>query len=288
MSTLAFRPRWRPRRAKGHKYIRYTLLGLFMLPWVVFPFWLLLVNSFKTQGQASVISLSLPKVWHVIENYRTVIDQGAYFTGLKNSLIITVPTILVVLLLGSMAAWAYARSSSRTLRLCYLSSTLSIVLPPAIIPTVYILMQLGINGSRFGYFLTLSGTRVGMVIFLATGFVRTLPYSLEEAAQIDGASRWRIYWSVVLPLLRPVLFTAAIMQVMSVWNDFFYALFLLHSQSEATLPLLLYQFASTSSTGVAWNLVFADVVLTGLPLFIIYIVLQRRVMSGLTEGSVTG
>jgi raffinose/stachyose/melibiose transport system permease protein len=105
---------------------------------------------------------------------------------------------------------------------------------------------------------------------------------------MDGANKWQIYWKIILPLLRPVLFTSAIMLCISVWNDFFFALFLLPGQAQATLPLTLYRFASTSTNGIAWNLVFADVVLTGLPLFLAYLFMQRRVLAGLTDGSVTG
>ena len=275
----------RPRLRTG---LRYGLLSLFAVPWIVVPFWMLLVNSFKTDGEASVLSLGWPQRWNAGANYSTVIHQGTYFAGLENSLLVGVPTILAVLLLGSMAAWAYARSNSRSLRFTYYASSLSILLPPAIIPTVYILTNLGLNGSRAGYMLTIAGTRLGVVIFLATGFIRSLPSDYEEAAQIDGASRWQVYWRMILPLLAPVLFTGGVLLVINVWNDFFFALFLLQGQSRATLPLTLFQFASSSIESVRWNLVFAHVILTSLPLLIIYIVLQRRVLSGLTEGGTTG
>lgn len=275
-------------RSEKRPWLRYGLLGLFAVPWIGIPLWMLLVNSFKTQGDASVLSLDLPSHWSLVDNYRTVIDQGSYFTGLGNSLLIAIPTILAVLLLGSMAAWSYARSRSRSLRVAYYCTTLSIVLPPAIIPTVYVLTQLGLNGSRFGYMLTITGTRLGVVVFLATGFIRTLPVDFEEAAALDGAGKWQIYRRMILPLLAPVLVTASVMLIISVWNDFFFALFLLPNTNESTLPLTLYQFASTSTHGVAWNLVFAHVVLSSLPLLIAYVFLQRRVLSGLTEGGVTG
>lgn len=128
---------------------------------------------------------------------------------------------------------------------------------PAIIPTIYDPTQLGLNGSRLGYLLVIAGTRLGMVIFLA---------------------------AVVLPVLTPVLFTGAVMLIISVRNDFCFALFLLRGSQAATLPLTLYSFASSSTHGVSWNLVFAHVVLTSLPLVLVCLVLQRRVLAGLTEG----
>jgi raffinose/stachyose/melibiose transport system permease protein len=268
--------------------LRYAFLTLFAIPWIAVPFWLLLVNSFKTEGESNVLSMSLPHVWNAASNYATVITQGQYFTGLRNSLVVDVPTILAVLLLGSMAAWTYARSSSRSLRFAYYGSAMSIVLPPAVIPTVYILTKMGLEGSQIGYILVMVGTRLGIMVFLATGFIRSLPHDFEEAAEIDGASKWQIYTKVVLPLLAPLLFTAAVLLIISVWNDFFFALFLLQDGGSATLPLTLYNFASSSLHGLRWNLVFAHVILTSLPLLIAYIALQRRVLSGLTEGGVVG
>lgn len=278
--------RHRPDRASLVR--RYFLLCLFAVPWIVVPFWLLLVNSFKTQGDANVLSLAWPRTWNAGPNYSTVINQGNYFTGLLNSLYVAIPTLLIVLLFGSMAAWAYARSKSVSMRAAFYISTLSIILPPAVIPTIYVLTKLGVNGSRTGYILAMSGGRLGLVIFLATGFLRGISPAFEEAAQIDGASKWQIYLHVILPMLRPVLFTGAVIVVISVWNDFFLALYLIQDSAKNTLPLTLYNFASSGTQGLRWNLVFAHVVLTSLPLLLIYLVLQRRILSGLTEGGVTG
>jgi len=279
------------RRRRWIRRAKYGCLALLSLPWVFLPLWMLVINSFKTQAEASVPTLSLPTVWNAAENYQTVLVKGKYLTGLSNSLLIAIPAIALVLFLGSMAAWSYARSPHRSLRTAYYLSSLSMILPPAIIPTVWLLMQLGLNGERVGYFLVVLGTRLGVVVLLTTGFARALPTSLEEAAEIDGAGRWQIYFHIILPLLKPVLFTSAIMLSISVWNDFFFALFLLQGQSRATLPLMLYQFVSTSAGGgygVNWQLVFANVVLTALPLLVAYVFLQRRVIGGLTEGGVTG
>ncbi|MBP2328972.1 raffinose/stachyose/melibiose transport system permease protein [Kibdelosporangium banguiense] len=277
-----------PRRRALMPIIRYTALSLFALPWIVLPFWMVLVNSFKTEGEANGLTMSWPTEWAAGENFSTVITAGHYFTGLRNSLFIAVPTIVAVLLLASMAAWSYGRSKSRTLKFTYLASILSIVLPPAIIPTTFVLQQLDLNGSALGYLLTVIGTRVGGVIFLATGFVRALPPDMEEAAEIDGASHWQVYRHIILPMLSPVLFVGTVIMIISVWNDFYFALFLLQDSASATLPLTLYQFASASTHGVRWNLVFTHVLLTSLPLIITYIVLQRRVLAGLAEGGVKG
>lgn len=267
---------------------KYALLVAFAIPWIVVPFWMLVVNSFKTEGDANVLSLALPEHWAVIDNYATVINEGRYVTALTNSLLVAVPTILIVLLLGTMAAWVYARSKSLPLRIAFYATALSIVLPPAIIPTVFVLTQLGIEGSRVGYVLTLAGARMGLVVFLSTGFLRSIPLDFEDAAQIDGASHRQIYWHVILPLLRPIIFTGAVILIISIWNDFFFALYLLPGNAQATLPLTLYGFATAGVEGLKWNLVFAHVILVSLPVLLVYLVLQRQILSGLTEGGVTG
>lgn len=270
------------------RWLRYGVLALVSFPWIFVPFWLLLVNSFKTQGEAGALSLGLPQQWNIVENYTAVIQTGGYLTGLQNSLIIAIPTILVTLLLGALAAWAYARSTSWTLQFAFYICSLSILLPPAVVPTVYLLKTLGLNGTTFGYALSVIGVRLGLIIFLTTGFVKAIPKDLEEAAVIDGATRWQTFWSIILPLLGPILFTGAVVLMVSVWNDFFFAMFLLQGPERATLPLTLYRFAAASAYTLRWNLVFAHVVLTSLPLIIVYFFMQKRVVAGLTDGSVKG
>lgn len=275
-------------RVSTRDVVKYVILGLFALPWVVLPLWFLVVNSFKSQEEASRPSIGLPTHWQAIENYTTVLFEGDYLVGLKNSLIVVIPVVAAVLVLGAMAAWVFARSSSMTFRVFYYVLSLSVILPPAIVPTVVMITKAGLTGSLLGYILALVGTRVGIIVFLTTGYVRTLPTDFEEAAQLDGANRWQMFWRVVLPLLAPVLFTAAVMTVINVWNDFFFALYMTKGAANATIPLTLYSFANDGIYGLRWNLVFAQVVLSALPLLVAYVLMQRRILSGLTDGGVTG
>lgn len=270
--------------------IKYALLTAFAIPWVILPLWLMVVNSFKPLNEATSLSIALPQQWAIAENYATVIEQGNYPTALANSLLVTLPTILIVLLLGSAAAWAYARSHSMTLKVAYYITTLSILLPPALLPTIFLLQGMNLDGTRIGYLLVTVGTRLGGIIFLATGFARALPSALEEAASIDGASKFQVYRSMILPLMAPVLFVGAILLMIGVWNEFFFASFLMPRNEQATLPLALFRFSSTGAQfgGFNWNLIFAHVVLTSLPLILVYLVGQGRIISGLAEGGVKG
>ncbi|MEU4248997.1 carbohydrate ABC transporter permease [Amycolatopsis sp. NPDC026612] len=277
-------------KARRRTAARVTVLSLISLPWVVLPLWLLLVNSAKPLDEASLLQLGLPKTWALWDNYATVIDQGNYLQALLNSLLVVVPTIAVVVVLAAMAAWAYARSRSMTAKLAYNVTVLSIVLPPAILPTIYELQTLQLDGTRLGYFLVMAGTRMGTVVFLATGFIKTVPRDLEEAASIDGAGRVQIFVRIIFPLVVPVLLVGSVILIISTWNEFFFAQFLLHGSDTATLPLALFQFASASADQAVlnWNLIFAHVVLTSLPIVLVYLFVQRRIIPGLSAGALKG
>ncbi len=268
--------------------IRYALLSLFAIPWVGVPVWLVIVNSFKPAGEAADLTLSLPSTWAIIENYSTAIVEGDYFHALLNSAVIAVPTIIAVILLGAGAAWGFGRTNRRPVQVIYYIVTLSILIPPSLLPTIFLLREVGLQGSTFGYVLVLIGTRMGIVVFLATGFIRNMPPDLEEAAALDGASPIQVFVRIILPLLSPVLFVGAIILFIGVWSDFFFATFLIPTSGQQTLPLALYSFATSSVSSFRWNLVFAHVVLSSLPLLIAFVFLQKRVIGGLTEGALKG
>lgn len=268
--------------------LRYVLLTAFAIPWLGVPLWLLVVNSFKTERAAADLSLALPTEWHILENYGAAFGAGNYLTALRNSLLVATPTIVVVLLLGAMAAWVYARSTSMKLQTLYYMSALSILLPPAVIPTIFVLSTLQLDGTIVGYALMMIGTKMGIFVFLATGFVKGIPQEIEESAAIDGASRTRTFFQILLPLLRPVMFVGAVLLIIAVWNDLFFAQLLLRGPGNATLPVSLFSFASASMNIIRWNEVFAYVVLSSLPLVIVYVIAQRQVISGLTEGGIKG
>ncbi len=270
---------------------KVTVLVLIAIPWIFVPLWVLLVNSFKPYTEAASLTLSLPKRWAILSNYGTALHQWGFLSALKNSAIVVIPTMLVVVLCGSLAAWAFARSQSMTMKVAFNISVLSILLPPAVLPTIYLLEKLHLQATLWGYALSMMGTRMGIVIFLATGFLRSFPRSLEEAASIDGANRLQIYRRIILPLLLPVLLVGGVILVISVWNEFFFALFLLGGSTQSTLPLALYQHAASSATTQVtylWNLIFADVVLTSLPVLVVYLLVNRRLISGLSEGALKG
>ncbi|MER6008641.1 carbohydrate ABC transporter permease [Nonomuraea angiospora] len=249
------------------------------------PLWLVLVTAAKSRGEALTPDLSLPTEWHLLENLRQVWGDGEVLRASLGSLLVVVPSVIGVLLFGSMAAWILARRATRLNAVLYALAISGIVLPPAVVTVVLLLRQLGLAGSAVGMIGVYMGIYMSTVIFFVTGFVRTIPTSLEEAAQLDGASPMRVFWLVVLPLLRPVLATATILVCLYVWNDVFYAFFVIGGRLD-TLPLNLFRVASAGLYLNNWHLIFAYVILMSLPLVVVFAIAQRKIISGITSGAV--
>lgn len=249
------------------------------------PLWTVLVTAGKSQKEALSPDLSLPSQWQLGQNLREVVaasDIGWAFLG---SLLLLVPSVLAVLVLGSMASWVLARRSSRAAAVVYAVGISGIILPPAVVTLVLLLRQLGLAGTAVGMICTYTGMYMSTVIFFVTGFVRTVPESLEEAARIDGAGPVRVFLMIILPLLRPVLATATILISLYVWNDVFYALFIVGGRLD-TLPLNLFAVASAGIYLNNWHLIFSYVLLMSAPLIILFAVFQRSIISGITSGAV--
>ena len=249
------------------------------------PLWLVVVTAGKSQGEALNPDLSLPSHWQLFGNLREVWVQGEVPAAFFGSLLIVVPTVAGVLTFGSMAAWVLARRASRLNAVLYALGISGIVLPPAVVTVVLLLRQLGLAGSAIGMIGVYMGIYLSTVIFFVTGFVRTIPVSLEEAAQIDGASPFTVFRRIVLPLLRPALATATILICLYVWNDVFYAFFVVGGRLD-TLPLNLFRVASAGLYLNNWHLIFAYVVLMSLPMIVVLAVYQRKIISGITSGAV--
>lgn len=249
------------------------------------PLWLVLMTAAKSQGEALNPNLSLPSHWQLLDNLRQVWTDANVPVAFFGSLLVVVPTVAGVLTFGSMAAWILARRATRLNAVLYAFAISGIILPPAVVTLVLLLRQLGLAGSAIGMIGVYMGIYMSTVIFFVTGFVRTIPTSLEEAAQIDGASPFTVFRRVVLPLLRPVLATATILICLYVWNDVFYAFFVIGGRID-TLPLNLFRVASAGLYLNNWHLIFAYVILMSVPLIVVFAVAQRKIISGITGGAV--
>jgi raffinose/stachyose/melibiose transport system permease protein len=276
----------RTRRQRSRRRFLQPAVALAMVVLLLgIPFWMVVVTASKDAGQAANPNLSLPHHFQLLTNFHTVINQGKMWAALLGSLTLVVPSVFGVLVLGSMASWVLSRRRGRGIALIYALGISGIVLPPAVVTIVLLLKHLGLSGTRTGMIGVYMGMYMSTVIFFVTGFIRTIPVELEEAARVDGASPATVFFRIILPLLGPTLATAAILITLFTWNDVFYALFVVGGRLD-TLPLNLYNVASTGLFLMSWHLIFAYVILMSIPLLVTFVVMQRKIISGITSGAV--
>lgn len=271
------------------RYTRWSLAReiTFVLGALVFciPLYLLLAVSLKGSGEALVAPLSLPSNPD-FGNYSAAANSQpvGMLSALVNSVIVTFATVALLIVFGSLCAYAIARHRSRLNSALYYLFVIGIILPhqAAILPLFIAMKDLGLTGTHVGVVLVYTGFMMPLTVFLYAGFMRGLPREYEEAAEVDGASAMRLYWRVVFPLVRPVTWTVAILTGLFVWNDLFVSLVFLSGTPDATLPVALYSYAEVSLG--QWQLVFAAVGIAILPALIFYVLAQRRIVAGFAGG----
>jgi raffinose/stachyose/melibiose transport system permease protein len=271
------------------RYTRWSLAReiTFVVGALVFcvPLYLLAVISLKGPDEALVAPLSLPSSPE-LGNYSAAAhsEPVSMLSAMVNSAVITLATVVLLIVLGSLCAYAIARHRSQLSSTLYYLFVIGIILPhqAAILPLFSALKEVGLTGSRLGVILVYTGFMMPLTVFLYAGFMRGVPREYEEAAEVDGASPMRLYWRVVFPLVRPVTWTVAILTGLFVWNDLFVSLVFLSGTSHATLPVALYSFAEVSLG--QWQLVFAAVAIAILPALVFYVLAQRRIVAGFAGG----
>jgi raffinose/stachyose/melibiose transport system permease protein len=273
------------RRPRLRRLVQPTLAILSVVVLLGVPFWLVVATAGKDQAEALNPNLAPPTHWQLLQNFATVLDQGRMVPAFFGSLLIMVPAVAGVLILGSMASWVLGRRTGRATSFVYALAISGIVLPPAVVTIVLLLRYIGLDGTALGMIGVYMGMYMSTVIFFVTGFVRTIPIELEEAARVDGARPITIFWRIILPMLGPTIATATILICLYIWNDVFYALFVIGGRLD-TLPLNLYQVASSGLYLQNWHLIFAYIILMSLPLLITFMVMQRKIISGITSGAV--
>lgn len=252
---------------------------------IIVPFLIMLFGSLKTNVEATAFDLSLPTVWQW-QNYSQVIVEGKMVRSFMNGMLITGVAVAINIVFSAMAAFFIARRKTRGSEFLYFFFFIGMLAPMQTIPTIRLMQALELYGTYTSVILIYCVINMGFSIFLYTGFIRTtVPQALDEAALLDGASVIRMFFSVVFPLLKPINMTILIIVFMNIWNDVNIPIFFLNNPGKWTMPLSVYQFFGMYS-GSNWNLVFANLVLTALPVLVIYLFSQRYIVSGLTAGAV--
>lgn len=252
---------------------------------IIIPFLIMLFGSLKTNVEATAFDLSLPTAWQW-QNYSQVIVEGKMVRSFLNGILITGVAVLLNIVFSSMAAFYIARRKTTGSEFLYFFFFIGMLAPMQTIPTIRLMQWLELYGTYTSVILIYCIINMAFSIFLYTGFIRTtVPQTLDEAAVLDGASIIRLFFAIVFPLLKPINMTILIIVFMNIWNDVNIPIFFLNNPSKWTMPLSVYQFFGMYS-GSNWNLVFANLVLTALPVLVIYLLCQRYIVSGLTAGAV--
>lgn len=251
---------------------------------IIVPLLIMLLGSLKNPVEVTAFNLKLPKDW-LFKNYSEVFEKAGLHTAFLNGIFITGASTLITIGVSSIAAFALARKKSSLSRFLYYFFFLGTIIPMQIIPTIKLFNALGIYGGYTNAILIYSAINIPFSCFLFTGFIRGIPKALDEAAFLDGASGLRVFFSVIFPLLKPINMTVLILVFMNIWNDINIPLYFLIDSSKWTMPLSVYQFFGMYS-GSNWNLVFADLIMTILPVVILFLFAQKHIIEGLTEGAV--
>jgi len=250
------------------------------------PFFLLLNVALKNQYDTSSKWVTPNYVY--LDNFQDVWEKARLGQAITNTLLITVFSVLLVVVVGMLAAYPLARLRTRWNNFVYTFSIAILIVPAltVLVPLYKFVVDLhGIN-SYWAIILIHTTFFLPTVIFLFTGFIRTIPRELDDAALIDGCNRYEIFFRIVFPLLKPVTASVIILTMLGVWNDYRFSLFFLQRRAVQTVPLVLSQFFSQYQNNLP--LAAAGSLLSMIPMTLIYILLQKYFISGLAEGAVKG
>ncbi|HEY4203209.1 MAG TPA: carbohydrate ABC transporter permease [Devosiaceae bacterium] len=252
---------------------------------MLFPIIIMIMSGFKTQAEIFNSPFGIPNFGN-LSNYLTIWTQTNFLRYLMNSFLITGSSIVLILVLGTMAAYAVARYEffGSSFVLLFFLAGLTLPLKLAIIPLFILMRDLSILNNQLSLICVYVAMGLPSTVFIMTSFIRTLPNELEDAARMDGASELRIMWSVMLPLARPAMVIAAIQNLVPIWNDFFFPLIFIQNDNLKTLPQGMTAFMGQYTTN--FGALYAGLTLSAAPIIVIYILLSRQFINGMTQGAI--
>jgi raffinose/stachyose/melibiose transport system permease protein len=253
----------------------------------LFPLLMALMNSFKTNGELLVNVMSLPRQL-TLDNFMRTLDKMHYFRSLINTLVLAVCGVGMTVLFSALAGWRLCRTKTRLSSFLFSLFVFSMLIPfsSIMIPLYRVVLTLGIKNSLLGLSIVYAGLGVSMAVFLYHGFVKSIPYELEEAAAIDGCGLFKTFFRVLMPLLTPITATVVITNVLWIWNDFLLPLIVVSRNEKYTLLLstntLFGQYSSD------WTAILSALILAAVPMILFYSLFQKRILQGIADGAVKG
>ena len=281
----------RPHASRRLKSASVSILwnGVMLLvcAFVLIPIVMVVMGSFKSVNEFFAQPYALPETF-ALDNYRKAWSEANIQVTLRNSVISTVLGVGISTLLAALAAYGLARfrfAGRTALRLVFVGG-LVVPVQLIILPLFILFRQIGILGDLRSLTSVYAVFGIPLAVLVLTGFFAAIPRDFEDAARIDGASHWEIFWRIMVPLSRPALAAVVILNGVWMWNDFFLGFILLTDPGSQTLPVGIMAFRGTYST--EWGLIFASVTISVLPVVLAYLALSRQFIAGLTAGGVKG
>jgi raffinose/stachyose/melibiose transport system permease protein len=256
---------------------------------VLIPLWSMLVNSLKDKREIFRSPFDFPSAdTRTMEGFRTAWGDGNFDVYFRNSLMVTISALIVILLLGALAAYALANWRSRLSSLLYLYFIAGLMVPIRLgtINIVTIIQDLGLSGKLYGLIPIYVAMGLPITAFVLTSFMRGIPQDLIDAARMDGASEFRVFWQIMLPLVRPAMATVTVFNMIPIWNDLWFPLILTRAENMRTVTygvsLLFGQYQTD------WNAILSTLSLASVPVLILYLLMSKQFIKGLTAGAVKG
>lgn len=280
------------RRAAVRRRNRAASLGKHAIVWIVGAFIVLplvyaVLSGFKSTPELSSDPVGLPSPWRW-SNYTGILDSGIFWRQIGNSIGIAVATAVLVVAVSAMAAFAFARFTFRGRELFFTLFAIGLMFPfaVAVLPLFVLLRSVGLLDNPLGVILPQVGFGIPLTIIILRGFFRNIPGEVEEAATLDGCTKFGFFWRVLLPMARPALGTVSVLAIVTSWNNFFLPLVVFTDPKWQTIPVGVQQFQGQYSADYA--LVLAYIVLAMIPALAFYSVAERQLIGGLTAGATKG
>lgn len=265
-----------------------VVLVVFLLILVLSPFYIALVYAFRSEHEIAANRLSLPNPVTLI-NFKNVLTTNKLFpVGFKNSVINTVPCVIILMAFTAMSSWVLARNETPFYNVLYAILSLGLLAPFQCfeLPLFVNWTNWGLKDTNIGFIIARAGLQVSISLVAVTGFVKTVPRELEQAAGIDGCNRFQTFWKIVFPLMTPINVTQLVLNSLFIWNDFTTAFILLRDTESYTLTLAQMKYFNGKTSEM--NEAFAFFILAMIPILVLYLTCQRYIVSGITAGAVKG
>ena len=254
----------------------------------IVPFLFILITAMKTQQQAGLLEFTWPTQIVLLDNLREALAARDFILIIAfiNSTILTVSSVAIMVILAAMVGFVLQRRRTRWTGFVNFLVLSGLIIPPAVVPTIWVLQGLGLFKQMPGMILVNVAFGLSFCILLFRAFVATIPRDLDEAAMLDGCSGLDLFFRVIFPLLRPVTITVIVTTSIIIYNDFVNPLYFLPGSDNATVQLTLYNFQGQYNTH--WNLLFTDVLLITIPPLIMFVIFNRKIVAGLSKGALKG